>query len=57
MINQPAQNRTFNNLLDSILEFFAGGPNPVDRAETIEIAKLLETSILAEKNTGVWIDL
>ena len=57
MINQPAQNRTFNNLLDSILTFFAGGPNPVDRAETIEIAKLLETSILAEKNTGVWIDL
>ena len=57
MINQPTQNRTFNNLLDSILEFFAGGANPVDRAETIEIAKLLEYSILAEKNTGVWIDL
>ena len=57
MINQPAQNNTFQNLLNSILTFFAGGPTPVDRAETIEIAKLLEYSILAEKKNGVWIDL
>ncbi|MBR2427780.1 MAG: Gfo/Idh/MocA family oxidoreductase [Lentisphaeria bacterium] len=57
MVNQPTQSRTFNNLLDSIMTFFAGGPNPVDRAETIEIATLLEQSILAKDKDGIWIDL
>lgn len=57
MINIPAHTRTFNNLLDNILMFFAGGANPVERAETLEIATLLEASIEAEKKTGIWIEL
>ena len=57
VVNIPTQNRTFNNMLDSILAFFAGGEIPVCRAETLEIATLLEQSILAENQDGVWIDL
>lgn len=44
--------RSFENLLDAILEFFATGVSPIDPAETIEIAAIREAAIRAETHPG-----
>ena len=47
----------FPNLLAAILDFFATGKTPVDRAETIEIAALVRAAIDAQKTPDRWVAL
>ena len=47
----------FPNLLAAILDFFATGKSPVDRAETIEIAALVRAAIDAQATPDRWVDL
>ncbi len=47
----------FPVLLDSMMEFFLGGKNPVPAEETIEIAAMVGQSIAAQESPNVWFDL
>ena len=47
----------FPRLLDAILKFFDTGVPPVDKQETIEIAKILETAVSALKSPGEWLKI
>ncbi len=42
----------FPNMVEAMLQFFAGAPAPVARRETIAIAELLDTAIRAAQNPG-----
>lgn len=53
----PQMSRVFENLINAMLDFYAGGPPPVDRAETIEIAAVLEVAIRARQTPGVWCEI
>ena len=50
----PQCSEFFETLLSEILDFFATGKSPVDSAETIEIAALLEAGVKAIGEKGVW---
>lgn len=47
----------FENFTAAVLEFFATGVPPVPRAETLEIAALLEAGIKGKTRPGEWIEL
>ena len=53
-VNADTMNNTFQNLIAAMLDFFAGGPAPVDRRETIEIAGVVAAAIDAQKCPDVW---
>ncbi len=53
----PEMAHTFENLISAILDFFAGAKAPVDPAQTIEIAAMLDTVIRASKEPGKWLEL
>ncbi|MPM83517.1 hypothetical protein SDC9_130581 [bioreactor metagenome] len=53
----PEMHHYFENFTDAVLEFFATGVPPVSRAETLEIAALLEAGIRGKTRPGEWIEL
>ena len=48
----PSSSRTFENLIDAMLEFFATGVSPIPAEETIEIAAIRAAAIQAENAPG-----
>ncbi|MGE4565478.1 MAG: Gfo/Idh/MocA family oxidoreductase [Victivallaceae bacterium] len=50
----PQLSNFFPNLIAAMLEFYAGGPAPVCRKETVEIAAVVDTAIRALKTPDVW---
>lgn len=53
----PASTRMFENMIDSITDFFTTGKSEIDLAETIEIMTLRENGIKALEAPNEWIDL
>ncbi len=47
----------FQNFIDAMLEFLLTGRSPIDSAQTIEIAALVQTGIAALQKPGVWVDV
>lgn len=57
IIYHQSMANTFQNMIDSMLEFFETGKRMAPQAETIEIATALEASILAADKPNEWIML
>ena len=57
MIANPDYSGYFPALLSEILDFFATGQSPIDAAQTIEIAALVEAGIKALDEKNVWHNL
>ena len=57
MIANPDCSGYFPALLSEILDFFATGQSPIDAAQTIEIAALVEAGIKALDEKNVWHNL
>lgn len=53
----PVGEHMFDNLLASVLDFFATGKTEINPLETIEIATLLDAGIKAKKTPYQWIDI
>lgn len=51
------QNNIFPNLIDEILRFFETGVSPIDPAQTIEIAGILEAGIKGLKTPCEWVKI
>lgn len=57
VVSIPDSTDTFSNLILAMIGFFETGAIPVDKAETITIAEILEAAHEAEKNPGAWVDI
>lgn len=51
------QSKFFDGLIESMLRFFETGEICFDVTETLEVMKLREGAVLAERHMGEWIDL
>ena len=57
VVSIPESTGTFDNLIRSMIDFFETGKIPVDKAETVTIAEILEAAHIAEKTPGEWVDI
>lgn len=47
----------FENFVAALLDFFADGVNPVDPAETLAVAALVEAAVAAQQRPGEWVNV
>lgn len=53
----PVESAFFNALMEAILKFYESGELPFDGAQTLEVMKIREAMVKAEKESGKWIEI